>query len=115
MWSATGDRFGCFSLWRNGKDMHIIASDGTGWREEGLPGIAWEHVSVSMSNRTPSWDDMCAVKDLFWRDDEAVMQLHPAKINYVNFHKHCLHLWAPIGIDIPVPPSLTVGPKEDAT
>ena len=71
-------------------------------------GDGWEHVSVCPSNRTPDWDEMCEIKDMFWNDDEVVMQLHPAKSNYVNLMPNCLHLWRPIGQEIPVPPILYV-------
>ena len=74
-------------------------------------GLGWEHVSVSFPLRVPTWDEMCVIKDLFWGDDEVVIQYHPAKSDYVNNHNHCLHLWKPIGIEIPVPPSLLVGMK----
>lgn len=60
-------------------------------------GGGWEHVSVCPENRCPDWDEMCRIKDMFWNDDEVVMQLHPAKNNYVNIMPNCLHLWRPIG------------------
>jgi hypothetical protein len=72
----------------------------------------WEHVSVSCKHRMPNWTEMCFVKDLFWNDDEVVVQYHPAKADYVNFHPNCLHLWRPTsGVLLPVPPSHLVGPK----
>jgi hypothetical protein len=40
-----------------------------------------------------------------------VMQLHPARVDYINFHPHCLHLWRPVDATIPLPPSCLVGPK----
>jgi hypothetical protein len=73
--------------------------------------FGWEHVSVSVERRPPNWAEMCFVKDLFWRDDECVMQLHPPKADYVNCHPNCLHLWKPLQADIPQPPSVLVGPK----
>lgn len=30
-------------------------------------GGGWDHVSVSFRNRTPTWDEMCMVKDIFLR------------------------------------------------
>jgi hypothetical protein len=84
-----------------GTELMVISSDGDGW----------EHVSVSTSRRTPNWSEMCFVKDLFWREDECVVQFHPPKSEYVNHHPHCLHLWKPTGHDIPTPPSILVGPK----
>ena len=77
--------------------------------------MGWEHVSVSSKTRMPSWDEMCFIKDLFWGEDDAVMQLHPPKSDYVNNHKYCLHLWRPMNIEIPLPPSIFVGVKEMGT
>lgn len=79
---------------RQGKRMFFIASWGGGW----------EHVSVSHSNKNPSWDEMCKAKEIFWNDEECVIQYHPPKLKYVNNHPHCLHLWRPVGMEIPVPP-----------
>lgn len=36
-------------------------------------GGGWEHVSVSLSNRCPTWEEMCMVKDIFWGEDECVI------------------------------------------
>ena len=71
----------------------------------------WEHVSVSTPRRAPNWQEMCWVKDLFWADDECVMQLHPPKADYINNHPNCLHLWKPTTQEIPRPPSAAVGVK----
>jgi hypothetical protein len=72
----------------------------------------WEHVSVSLKNRCPNWSEMAMVKDLFWLPEEAVMQLHPPRSQYVNYHPHVLHLWHPTHCEIPLPPSWTVGPRD---
>src|SRR5262245_319422 len=71
----------------------------------------WEHVSVSCEHRTPTWAEMSWVKDVFWREDEAVMQLHPPKKNYVNCHPYCLHMWRPLNGKIPLPWHGLVGPR----
>jgi hypothetical protein len=83
------------------RDLRIIFSDGEGW----------EHVSVSLPSRCPYWDEMMFVKALFWDDEDAVMQLHPPKSEYVNEHPYCLHLWRPTDQVIPLPPSEFVGSK----
>lgn len=85
---------------------HCIASDGGGW----------QHVSVKLAtpNGTalPNWDFMCRIKELFWDDEDTVIQFHPAKSQYVNCHPHVLHLWRCIdGREQPIPPSIFVGPK----
>jgi hypothetical protein len=53
----------------------------------------WEHVSVSLRNRFPNWDEMCAVKALFWGPEETVVQFHVAPDRAVNPHPYVLHLW----------------------
>ena len=80
-------------------------------------GGGWEHVSVSPYKKhiTPSWDDMCKIKDIFFKEDECVVQYHPAKTEYVNLQQNCLHLWRPITQELPVPPSIMVGPRKGQT
>ncbi len=88
--------------------LRVVISDGDGM-EDGEQ--KWEHVSVSLRDRCPTWDEMCFVKDMFFEADEAVMQLHPPKADYVNNHQYCLHLWKPGNATIPLPPSILVGVK----
>lgn len=80
-------------------------------------GGGWEHVSVCPYKRsyTPSWAEMCRIKDIFWRDDETVVQYHPAKSEYVNNMPNCLHLWRPISQVMPIPPAIMVGIKDGQT
>lgn len=80
------------------KKCFAIASDGMGW----------EHVSVSMPNRSLTWDEMCEIKDLFWEKDEWVVQYHPAESEYVKNHPTCLHLWKPIEAVMPTPLKIMV-------
>lgn len=84
--------------------LNIIASNGAGR----------EHVSVSIHkhpHKTPTWAEMCFVKDLFWDEEDAVMQLHPPRSRWISNHDGCLHLWRPIGKEIPLPPDALVGVK----
>ncbi len=71
--------------------------------------MGWEHLSVSMPSRTPNWDQMCRMKDIFWGEDEACVEYHPKKEDYVNNHQHCLHIWKPTKVELPTPPSILVG------
>ena len=84
-------------------DMWILVSDDFGW----------EHVSVSLLakstephliERCPKWNEMQFVKDTFFKEDECVVQFHPAKKDYVNNHPYVLHLWRPVDGNFPVPP-----------
>jgi len=68
----------------------------------------WEHVSISCEARIPGWEEMNRIKNLFWKDDETVVQFHPKKSKYVNHHPYTLHLWRKIGHDHELPPTLCV-------
>ena len=71
-------------------------------------GGGWDHVSVSFQNRCPTWDEMCKVKDIFFRDDECCVEYHPAKKDYVNIHPYCLHIWKPQEETFQTPPGMYV-------
>lgn len=90
---------GWFWVFPNG--LKVIAS----WGER------WDHVSVSRPDRTPTWEEMCWVKDRFFHPHECVVQYHPPESEYVNNHAHCLHLWRPQKSVMPTPPSILVGIK----
>lgn len=64
----------------------------------------WEHVSVSCERRCPNWIEMSFVKDLFFDDEELVLQFHPKKSQYKNLHPFCLHMWRYVPGEIPTPP-----------
>ncbi len=91
-----------------GRKLLIIAADERDWDRERLPGEPWEHVSVHVVNGskryTPTWDEMCQVKDIFWDAEDTVIQFHPAKANYKNLHPYTLHLWRPVKTPLPLPP-----------
>lgn len=91
---------GIFEIQIGAKWFHVIASNGLGW----------EHVSVTPStgNSTPSWNDMCHIKKLFFKDGEVAIQIHPRERDYVNAHKNCLHLWRPTNAELPLPPMIFV-------
>ena len=72
----------------------------------------WEHVSVSLEDRCPTWEEMCFVKDAFWDPEDRVLQMHPPHSEYVNHHPYCLHLWRHATLDLlEWPNPITVGPK----
>lgn len=88
--------------------LRIVASDGSDPVAQD-----WEHVSVSVevTNRCPNWPEMVYVKNLFWEEEECVVQFHPPKSEYVNFHPTTLHLWRHRSRVVETPPSILVGPK----
>ena len=58
-----------------------------------LDGKVWLHVSVSLSDRLPSWDQLKQVKDAFVGEERNALQVLPKKSEYVNHHPYVLHLF----------------------
>jgi hypothetical protein len=89
----------------NGLEFRVIASDGEGW----------EHASVSIALpervalRCPTWEEMCYIKKMFWDEEDCVIQYHPSKSEYVNYHPFVLHLWRPTNQVIPIPKKIMIG------
>lgn len=100
-WSIKGDPFGAFLVKKPTGLLRIIASAG----DETMP---WEHVSVSLEDRCPTWAEMSFVKSLFWGPGETVMQLHVPDVDHKNHHPFTLHLWRPLNADIPRPPNIAI-------
>jgi len=72
----------------------------------------WEHVSVSTERRCPNWEEMCFIKDLFWEENELVIQYHVPKEDHINNHPYVLHLWKDTHFPHPrMPPANQVGIK----
>ncbi len=106
-----GTNWGYFEIDTAKGKLRVLSSDGKFGAPAGAPEHGWEHVSVSLAGRAPTWREMCLVKDLFWADDEVVVQYHPAKSSYVNVHEHVLHLWRHVSQRFPEPPHILVGPN----
>ncbi len=80
-------------------------------------GGGWDHVSIMpfKKTHTPTWDEMCKLKDDFFHKEEVVVQFHPAEDQYVNMLPNCLHLWRCQNEAFPTPPSIMVGIRKDQT
>jgi len=90
----TGEDGGVFMVRHANQWLKVIAS----W------GMGWDHVSVSLSHRTPTWAEMERVKRIFFKPDEVAMQLHVAESDHINLHPYALHLWRSQNESIPLPP-----------
>lgn len=95
----TGDETcGAFrlQLHREGPTFLVIASNDKGW----------DHLSVSLRERCPGWEEMDRIKRIFFKPDEVAMQLHLPVTDHINCHPHTLHIWRPHGTKraIPLPP-----------
>lgn len=80
-----GENYGAFTVKIGAFRLRCIISCGMGW----------DHVSVSLPNRCPTWEEMDHIKRLFWPDHEAVIQYHIHGSQKRNLHPFCLHLWRP--------------------
>lgn len=90
-WPQT-ETAGAFKVMVKQRAFFVLASiDNIG--EDGM----WEHISVTPKNqkRCPTWDEMCAIKKMFFRPEEECVEFHPKESKYVNENEYCLHIWRP--------------------
>jgi len=86
--------------YRHWRRLKVVASAGEGW----------DHVSVSLDDRTPTWDEMEFIRKRFFKPDEVVIQLHLPESQHINYHPHCLHMWRSWKQTYDLPPAEFVGP-----
>lgn len=78
--------------------LFFILSWGGGWEHVSCRAVRTEHgrLKARRQERTPTWREMCQLRDLCWDPSAWVVQFHPPTIDYVNVHPHVLHLWRPV-------------------
>jgi hypothetical protein len=74
--------------WRCSNGLKVIASV-----LEESDGRDWLHVSVSRTQRLPSWKDLAYVKGLFIGAEHKAIQVFAPADEHVNIHPFCLHLF----------------------
>ena len=89
---------GWFEVVLKGRTLRVVASFGGGW----------DHVSVSLKTRVPSWREMEYVKRLFFEDHEWAIQLHAPPAEHINIHPNTLHLWRSQAVPMTLPPEWMV-------
>jgi len=89
-----GEKAGVFKIPFDTWELRIIADVSS----------FWDHVSVSLAHRTPTWEEMEFVKRIFFKDTETAYQLHVPPTDHINIHNNCLHLWRHRLKKIPMPP-----------
>ena len=79
--------------------LRVIAASGGGW----------DHVSVSLPDRCPTWNEMDFIKRLLFHPHEVCVQYHVAVDDHINLHPYTLHIWRKHGrAKIPLPPKTMV-------
>lgn len=89
---------GCFRVMQQGVELHVIASAGGGW----------DHLSVSVDDRCPTWEEMECVRKHFTLPHEIWLQFGLPERDHINCHPHCLHWWRATHRTVKLPPSLFV-------
>lgn len=90
----SGSIEGSFMIHYGNKRLTVISGCGEGW----------DHVSVSLQHRCPTWKEMCFIKNLFFKKNEMVLQFHPPEKDYINIGKTALHMWRPWNQNVELPP-----------
>ncbi len=103
--SPRGASYGAFRIVMRACVLQVVSS---GNNTDNPAAQGWEHVSVSTGSRCPTWEEMMFVKNLFWKEDETVVQFHPKKSEYVNKMPFCLHMWRREHPEYELPPQLFV-------
>lgn len=93
-WMPQTERSGAFKVFVGGRSFLVLASvDRIG--EDGR----WEHIAVTPSNTKrntcPSWEEMAAIKDMFFKPEDECIQYHPKRSRNINSRDLCLHIWRP--------------------
>ena len=87
--------------------IRVIASRGDPADPDELQ--RWDHLSASLADRCPTWEEMEFLKRLFFKPQETAMQLHVPTSAHISNHPYCLHIWRPLDVEIPRPPDILVG------
>jgi hypothetical protein len=81
--------------WQTGDGMGVCAS------EDESPHGNLLHVSLSYPDHLPTWEEIKAVKGLFFGDGVDAMMMLPRKELYVSHHPYAMHIWqCPVGWEV---------------
>lgn len=70
---------------------------------EARDGSLWWHVSVSRPDRTPTYEELTEVRSRLFRASDVVLHVWPPVAEHFSLHPYCLHLWATLDGQRPVP------------
>ena len=51
------------------------------------------HVSCARKMNKPTWNEVEALKNLFFGEEGEAMIILPPKSNPIGFHPYCIHIW----------------------
>ena len=65
----------------------------------------WDHVSASLPNRCPTWEEMQLVHRTFFKERETAWEYHVRPSDHISIHPYTLHLWRKQNFKMPMPPT----------
>lgn len=90
---------GAFLIPATGHPAAVIASDQDGW----------EMVSIAHCERPLTLAEVDAIRDLFWSQDDVVIQFHFPHQDRKGQHRYAVKLWRRAGQDAQLPPRHLLG------
>lgn len=72
--------------------------------------MGWDHISIVVITkngmaRIAASEEIERLKKMFF-GDEVTIEVHPKKKDYINIDEVMLHVWRPLGKDLPLPPAV---------
>jgi hypothetical protein len=98
------ENFGSYGDDKNGAFRLPMPGQTTLLRVVAASGEGWDHISVSLPNRTPTWAEMDHAKRRFFKDDELAWEYHMPPNEHISIHPYTLHIWRKHGFTMPLPP-----------
>ena len=83
-------KHGTFGDGRFGRFFLTVEGRACAWSRR--PAVDGTTVSVSHSRRCPTWEEMEAVKRMFFKPGETAMQLQVPESDHISHHPYCLHM-----------------------
>lgn len=75
-------------------------------------GLGWDHISCSLAERCPTWEEMEMVRKFFTAPGEIWVQYGVPESEHINCHPYCLHWWRDLKRPARLPPAELIGPKQ---
>lgn len=114
--SEPGQREGAFVFLKGEVNLSVLVQISDGWEHVSVAGQTMQMVDNEMKTQPvmPTWDDMSAIKAVFFEEEETVIQIHPPRSMNASAHDCTLHLWRPTGkVEFPLPPESLVNYTSD--
>ncbi len=112
--------FGQYDMLESQK-AYVFSKEKGDYYIQTLQTFGWDHISLVVRTyyngkrveRIPGTSELEEVCEMFFGEDEPVVEVHPRREDYVNINPYTLHLWRPINEELPLPPVVTEFSESD--